>query len=88
MITQNIKALCLFISAAMMTLGISEYSYDTQSFLGFVWSAMAALLLSNIVDLFDKWITEKRKVDLLKDDRMPWHFRREADIFVKRKVKK
>lgn len=49
---------------------------------------MAALLLSNIVDLFDKWITEKRKVDLLKDDRMPWHFRREADIFVKRKVKK
>ena len=69
MLAQNIKALCLFISATLMTLGISEYHYDEQSYLGFIWSALAALLASNIVDLIDGWITEKRKQDLGVDNR-------------------
>ena len=69
MLAQNIKALLLFISVIMTIFGISEYHYNIPSYLGFIGTGFIFLLASNIVDLIDRWITEKRKQDLGIDNR-------------------
>lgn len=80
MIVQNIKAGFLFISATLTVFGISEYNYDVPSYLGFIGLAFLFLLASNVVDLIDRWITEKRKQDLGIDEReLSRLMRREAD---------
>lgn len=79
MIIQYIKATILFIAVILTILGIAEYNYDVKSYLGFIGSAFTLVLLYNIVDLFDKWHSERRKFELPTEDKLPYMWRRQAD---------
>lgn len=79
MLTQNIKALLLFISAILTILAAKEYYYDIHGYSGFIGSAFISLLASNIVDLIDKWHHNRREFELPTEEKQPWMWRRQAD---------
>ena len=79
MLRQNIKALLLFISTMLTIVAISDYFGAGKDYPGLIGAAFVILLLSNIVDLIDNWHGERRKIDLVGEDKLPWMLRRQAD---------
>ena len=79
MLNQQIKATLLFISLILAILAATEWYYDAKAYLGFIGAAFIALWAVNVVDLVDKWQSERRKFDHGVESRKPWFLKRQAD---------
>jgi len=79
MSTQIIKVWSLFLSTLFTILAISNYFGSGKVYAPLIAAAFIMLLAGEILVLIDSWHFDRRKLELTKQERENWMFRRQSD---------
>ncbi len=79
MINQTLKAWALFISSTFTIMAISNYFSAGKVYPVLISVAFIIHLIGCVADLVLGWHPDRRKLELTKDERENWMFKRQTD---------